>query len=68
MHDLHSMKAAGINRAFIGNIGLDVPYGNIKMLSEEWWKIITALKTATELDIDIGFPIHQDGLNQEAHG
>ena len=56
VRDLHSMKAAGINRAFIGNIGLDdVPYGNVKMLSEEWWEIIhVALKTATELDIDIG--------------
>ena len=56
VRDLHSMKAAGINRAFIGNIGLDdVPYGNVKMLSDEWWEIIhVALKTATELDIDIG--------------
>ena len=34
VRDLHSMKAAGINRAFIGNIGLDdVPYGNVKMLT-----------------------------------
>ncbi len=56
VNDLHAMKQAGINRAFIGNIGLDVvPYGKVKMLSEEWWDIIhTALKTATELDIEIG--------------
>ena len=56
VRDLESMKAVGINRAFIGNIGLDdVPYGNVKMLSDEWWEIIhVALKTATELDIDIG--------------
>ena len=56
MRDLESMKAVGINRAFIGNIGLDdVPYGNVKMLSDEWWEIIhVALKTATELGIDIG--------------
>ena len=56
IRDLHAMKAAGINRAFIGNIGLDgVPYGNVKMLSDEWWEIIhTALKTATELDIEMG--------------
>lgn len=54
--DLYSMKKAGINRAFIGNIGLsDVPYGKVKMLSEEWWEILhAALKTATELNIEIG--------------
>lgn len=56
INDLRSMKKAGINRAFIGNIGLDdVPYGAVKMLSEEWWEILhAALKTATELDIEIG--------------
>lgn len=54
--DLHAMKKAGINRAFIGNIGLDeVPYGKVKMLSDEWWEILhLALKTATELNIEIG--------------
>jgi hypothetical protein len=54
--DLHAMKKAGINRAFIGNIGIkDLPYGDIKMLSEEWWDVLhTALKTATELNIEIG--------------
>lgn len=56
VNDLHAMKKAGINRAFIGNIGLDdIPYGKVKMLSEEWWKILhAALKTATELNIEIG--------------
>lgn len=56
INDLHSMKQAGINRAFIGNIGLDnVPYGKVKMLSDEWWEILhAALKTATELNIEIG--------------
>lgn len=56
INDLKSMKQAGINRAFIGNIGLDdVPYGKVKMLSPEWWEILhAALKTATELDIEIG--------------
>ena len=56
INDLKSMKKAGINRAFIGNIGLDdVPYGKVKMLSDEWWDIIhAALKTATELNIEIG--------------
>lgn len=56
IRDLQSMKQAGINRAFIGNIGLDdVPYGKVKMLSPEWWEILhAALKTATELNIEIG--------------
>ncbi len=56
INDLHSMKKAGINRAFIGNIGLDdLPYGKVKMLSEEWWEIThAALKTASELNIEIG--------------
>jgi hypothetical protein len=53
--DLQSMKRAGINRAFIGNIGLGDPYGKVKMFSEAWWNILhTALKTATELHIEIG--------------
>jgi len=53
--DLHAMKKAGINRAFIGNIGLDQSYGKVKMLSDEWWDILhVALKTATELNIEIG--------------
>ena len=54
--DLQSMKKAGINRAFIGNIGLnDVPYGKVPMLSKEWWDVLhTALKTASDLDIEIG--------------
>lgn len=54
--DLESMKKVGINRAFIGNIGLpDVPYGDVKLLSNEWWEVMhTALKTATDLNIEIG--------------
>ncbi len=56
VRDLQSMKQAGINRAFIGNIGLDnIPYGKVTMLSEAWWEILhAALKTATELNIEIG--------------
>ena len=43
--DLQAMKAAGINRAFIGsNIGgvslSEVPTGKVKLLSDEWWDII----------------------------
>ena len=54
--DLEAMKKVGINRAFIGDIGLnDVPYGKIKFMSEEWWEIMhLALKTATRLNIQIG--------------
>ncbi|WP_224746342.1 glycosyl hydrolase [Mucilaginibacter glaciei] len=54
--DLEAMKNVGINRAFIGNIGLDeVPYGKVKIFSDEWWDILhTALKTATRLNIQIG--------------
>lgn len=54
--DLEAMKKVGINRAFIGNIGLDnVPYSKIKMFSDEWWDILhTTLKAATRLNITIG--------------
>lgn len=54
--DLQAMKRAGINRAFIGNIGYPAtPYGQVKILSEAWWEILhTALKTAAELNIEIG--------------
>ncbi len=53
------MKRVGINRAFIGHIGLDdIPsekWGKVKIFSTEWWDVLhTALKTASELDIDIG--------------
>ncbi|WP_080904439.1 glycosyl hydrolase [Parabacteroides sp. Marseille-P3160] len=58
VNDLKSMKAAGINRAFIGNIGLEEKEsgkGKVAFNSDEWWKILhTALKTATELNIKIG--------------
>ena len=54
--DLYAMKRAGITRAYIGNIGIqDVPYGKVKFMSPEWWRILhTALKTATKLGIEIG--------------
>lgn len=55
--DLQSMKEAGINRAFIGNIGDQegIPRGPVKLFTDEWWEIMhTALKTASELDIEIG--------------
>ena len=53
--DLQAMKKAGINRAFIGNVTAGLPYGDIKVLSPEWWEVMhTALKTATDLGIEIG--------------
>ena len=54
--DLEAMKVAGINRAFIGNIGIDgIPYGDHKLLSSDWWEVLhAALKKATELNIEIG--------------
>lgn len=56
IRDLEAMKAAGINRAYIGNVGIDgVPYGDVKVFTPEWWDILhVALKKATELDIEIG--------------
>ncbi|WP_262886838.1 glycosyl hydrolase [Mucilaginibacter humi] len=54
--DLEAMKRVGINRAFIGNIGIDdMPFGKVKIFTPEWWDILhTALKTATRLNIEIG--------------
>lgn len=58
IRDLESMKEVGINRAFIGNIGLpenEAPPGPVKLFSDEWWELThTALKKAGELGIDIG--------------
>ncbi len=54
--DLQSMKKAGINRAYIGFQGIeDVPCGNVKFMSDQWWNVLrTALRTAGDLDIEIG--------------
>lgn len=54
--DLYAMKKAGINRAFIGNVGIpEVTQGNTTFLSDEWWNVVhTALKTATDIGIEIG--------------
>lgn len=58
VRDLEAMKRAGIGRAFIGNIGLsegECPQGPVRLFSPEWWKILhTALRTAGELDIELG--------------
>jgi len=56
--DIEAMKKIGIGRAFIGNIGYpkeEVPYGNVKLFSDEWWKITeAAITAATREGIDIG--------------
>jgi hypothetical protein len=54
--DLHAMKKAGINSVFIGNIGGEgAPYGNVKLFTDEWWDVLhAAMKTAGELDIEVG--------------
>ncbi|MDR1675477.1 MAG: glycoside hydrolase family 2 [Tannerella sp.] len=54
--DLQSMKQAGINRVFIGsNIVSGDYFGKVKVFSDEWWEVLhTAMKTASELDIEIG--------------
>lgn len=57
--DLESMKRVGIDRAFIGNIGLpesEMPHrGPVRLFTDEWYDIVhTALKKATDLGIDIG--------------
>ncbi|MDR1454883.1 MAG: glycoside hydrolase family 2, partial [Tannerella sp.] len=50
--DLHAMKKAGITRAYIGLTGGGK---EVKFLSESWWDLLhAAMKTATELDIEIG--------------
>lgn len=56
--DLEAMKRAGINRAFIGQIGMGempTPYKPLKLFSDDWWRVLhAALKKATELRIEIG--------------
>ncbi len=56
--DIEAMKQIGIGRAFIGNIGYpkeEVPYGKVKLFSDEWWKVTkAAITAATREGIDIG--------------
>lgn len=54
--DLQAMKEAGIGRAYIGDIGREGPAnGPVVFQSEDWWDVVrTALKTASELGIEIG--------------
>lgn len=54
--DLEAMAKVGIGEAFIGNIGLStVPYGNVKVLSKEWWELTRfAITEGQRLGVDIG--------------
>ncbi len=54
--DLQAMKRAGIDRAYIGDIGSQGgPIGSVKTFSSEWEKALaTAFETASELGIEIG--------------
>jgi len=55
--DLEEMKRVGINRVFIGHNYFDPYEGgrNIRLMSDEWWDIMhTALKKASELNIEVG--------------
>lgn len=56
--DIHAMKRAGINRAYIGWIGLsskEAPRGKVKLQTPEWYECVrTAMRTATEEGIEIG--------------
>lgn len=56
--DIEAMAEIGIGRAFIGNIGYpkeEVPYGNVKLFSDEWWRVTrAAISKASEKGVDIG--------------
>lgn len=71
---MEAMKSAGINRAFIANIGgtgTGDPNALYKVdfMSDEWWDIThAALKKATELGIDIGMFNSPGGASQEGLG
>jgi hypothetical protein len=56
VRDLQAMKQAGINSAYIGNIGgQSTKSGNVKLFTAEWMDAVrTAMKTAGELGIEIG--------------
>ena len=54
--DLEAMRRAGIDRAYIGDVGEggNKP-GEVRTFSEAWWKALqTAFETAAKLDIEIG--------------
>lgn len=54
--DLEAMARVGIGEAFIGNIFLeDVPAGNLKVLSPEWWSLVEhAIREGGRIGVNIG--------------
>jgi hypothetical protein len=54
--DLETMANLDIGEALIGNVGLaDVPYGNVRVLSENWWNMVEhAIREGQRLGVDIG--------------
>jgi hypothetical protein len=56
INDLKAMKKAGITRVLLGSdIVSGNDFGKVKVFSPEWYEVMhTMLKTATELDIEVG--------------
>ncbi len=59
--DIRAMKRAGVNLAFLSNVGgstwynKNYPVGPVQFMSEEWWRVVhTALHTATEEGVEMG--------------
>ena len=54
--DLQAMKRAGIDRAYIGDVGAGGnPPGPVRTFDATWWKALgTAFETASELGIELG--------------
>ncbi|RLD67679.1 MAG: glycoside hydrolase family 2, partial [Bacteroidetes bacterium] len=54
--DLESMAEIGIKEVFIGNIGgEDIPSGDVRMLSEEWWELMRwSIREGHRTGVDIG--------------
>ena len=54
--DIQAMKSVGIDRAQIGDIGVDgIERGAIRTFSPQWWEAIhTALRAATQSGVEIG--------------
>ena len=59
--DIRAMKKAGVNLAFLSNIGPSTwwnhnhPLGNVKFMSDGWWQTVkSAFKTATEEGVQLG--------------
>ncbi|MBZ4191106.1 glycosyl hydrolase [Niabella beijingensis] len=59
--DIQAMAAAGIGRAFVGNVGfpeseLSLKQGSARLFSDGWWNAtLAAVKAGAEHGVDIGF-------------